>query len=244
MTKLVCPQCQHENESARIYCHDCGARLDRSALAKEKPTSEDPQAAQRRLKSMFDPHRAKIRHYFFQFSKVLLGSCAAAAVIQMITPPEVPPRPKAVGLSSAIGLDLESAAMAHKATELRYSEAQVNAYVSSKLTSKQAALSNLLHFERALVHFDDGRCRVTVERSLYGYSLHSATESAVTLTDGKFVVSNRGGAIGRMPFHPQLMQFAGFLFSDLWEAFDRERKSLAKMSAITLQPQTVVITAK
>src|SRR6516225_2034765 len=31
--QLTCPDCQRENEAERIYCHDCGARLDRSALA-------------------------------------------------------------------------------------------------------------------------------------------------------------------------------------------------------------------
>ena len=30
---LVCPDCQHENEPQRIYCHSCGARLDRSKLS-------------------------------------------------------------------------------------------------------------------------------------------------------------------------------------------------------------------
>ena len=36
MTKLICPDCQHENELERIYCHNCGARLDRTGLIKEK----------------------------------------------------------------------------------------------------------------------------------------------------------------------------------------------------------------
>ena len=44
MIKLVCPECQRQNEPERIYCHDCGARLDRSALAKVAPKVEDPKA--------------------------------------------------------------------------------------------------------------------------------------------------------------------------------------------------------
>ena len=34
VTKLVCPDCRHENEPERIYCHNCGARLDRSGAYK------------------------------------------------------------------------------------------------------------------------------------------------------------------------------------------------------------------
>ena len=47
--KLVCPECRRENEAERIYCHECGARLDRSKMAKIKSKEEDPKDAQRRL---------------------------------------------------------------------------------------------------------------------------------------------------------------------------------------------------
>ena len=70
---LVCPECRRENEPERIYCHDCGARLDRSALAKEKAKEEDPKATQRRVAKMFDPRRGLLRRRFFQGSKLLLG---------------------------------------------------------------------------------------------------------------------------------------------------------------------------
>jgi len=94
MIKLVCPECRRENEPERIYCHDCGARLDRTALAKIAPKGEDAKETQRRLRTMLDPQRAKIRHLFFKTSKVILGAMTAAAIIQMILPPDMPPRPK------------------------------------------------------------------------------------------------------------------------------------------------------
>lgn len=59
--KLLCPECQRENESERVYCHDCGARLDRSAVA---PTKEPPKDTHKRLKKFFDPQRARIRYFF------------------------------------------------------------------------------------------------------------------------------------------------------------------------------------
>jgi len=37
MTKIVCGECRHENEAERIYCHNCGERLDRSMAAAQKP---------------------------------------------------------------------------------------------------------------------------------------------------------------------------------------------------------------
>ena len=244
MIKLICPECRHENEPERIYCHDCGARLDRSALAKVVPKGEDAKETHRRLRTLLDPNRAKMRLMFFKVSKLVLGSCALAAFIQMLLPPDVPPRVKSAEFPPQINLELENAIMNHGVTPLRYTEAQVNAYLGNALKSKQAALSKLLQFERAIVQFDENVCRVTAERSLLGYSVFTATASKVTLQDGKIVASNDGGSIGRLPIHPALMKYGDLIFSDLWTALERERKSVSKMGAIEFHPQAVVLTPK
>jgi hypothetical protein len=244
MIKLVCPECRRENEPERIYCHDCGARLDRSALAKVVPKGEDAKETQRRLRAMLDPQRAKMRLMFFKVSKLILGALLLAALIQMLLPPDVPARVKSDEFPPQINLDLENAATSRGAAPLRYTETQVNLYLGNALKSKQAALSNVLQFERALVNFDEGVCRITAERSLFGYSLFTATSSKVAIENGKLVPSNVGGSIGRMPIHPMMMKYADIIFSDLWTALDREKKAVAKMGAIEFQPQTVVLTPK
>jgi len=244
MIKLLCPECRRENEPERIYCHDCGARLDRTVLAKAVPKGEDAKETQRRLRTLLDPQRAKMRLLFFKVSKLILGALAAAAVVQMLLPPDVPPRAKSGEFPPQINLDLENAAMNHNAPPLRYTEAQVNAYLGSALKSKQAALSKVLQFERATVGFDESVCRITAERSLFGFSLFTGTSSTVTLDNGTLKSANNGGKIGRLPIHPLVMKYADPIFADLWTALDRERKSVAKMSAIEFHPQAVVLTPK
>jgi hypothetical protein len=244
MIKLVCPECRRENEPERIYCHDCGARLDRTALAKEGPKGEDASETRRRLKSMLDPQRARMRLMFFKLSKLILGALVAAAIIQMILPPDVPPRTKTGDFPPQINLDLENATMNHGVAPLQYTEAQVNAYLGSALKSKQAALNNVLQFERAIVTFDESVCRITVERSLFGLSLFTTTSNRVTVQNGTVTASNLGGSIGRLPVHPLLMKYGDLLFSDVWKALDRERKAIAKMSAIEFHPHAVVLIPK
>jgi len=244
MIKLVCPECHHQNEPERIYCHDCGARLDRSVLAKVAPKQEDAKETQRRLRSMLDPGRAKMRLTCFRISKIILGSCALAVLIQMLQPPvHLPERVNNVELQQ-INLDLETASMSHSAAPLRYTEAQVNAYLVNVVKSKQAALSKLLQFERALVNFDEGVCRITAERSLFGVSVFPAISYNVTLQNGTLTASNNGGSIGRLPIHPIMMKFGDMLFTDLWAALDREKKSVSKMGAIEFHPQTVVLSPR
>ena len=244
MIKLVCPECRRDNEPERIYCHDCGARLDRTALAKIAPKGEDVKETQRRLRTMLDPQRAKMRLLFFRVSKLILGAAATAAIVQMVLPPDVPARAKTGDFPPQINLDIENAAMTHGVAPLQYTEAQVNAYLGGALRSKQAALSKLLQFERAFVNFDENLVRVTCERSLFGFSLFTATSSKVALQDGKLTATNNGGSIGRMPVHPLLMKYADPLFADLWAALDRERKSVSKMSALEFHREAVVLTPK
>ncbi|HEY6071289.1 MAG TPA: zinc ribbon domain-containing protein [Chthoniobacterales bacterium] len=244
MIKLVCPECRRENEPERICCHECGARLDRSVLAKVAPKREDVKETQKRLRTMLDPQRAKIRHLFFKTSKVILGALVTAAIVQMIRPSEMPARPRMGDFPPQINLDLENAALNHSTAPMQYTEAQVNAYLGNALKSKQEALSKLLHFERAIVKFDENLCSVTAERSLFGFSFFTTTSSKVTLQNNTLTAANNGGKIGRLPIHPLLMKYADFLFADLWAALDRERKSVARMGAIEFRPQAVVLTPK
>jgi hypothetical protein len=243
MIKLVCPECQRQNEPERIYCHDCGARLDRSALAKVAPKTEDPKVTQRRLRQLLDPGRIKMRLMFFKISKLILGACALAVVIQMLRPPETPERAKNVELQQ-INLDLENAITSHSAAPLQYSEAQVNNYLVSVVKNKHAALSKYLEFERALINVDEGSCRITAERSLLGFSVFHAISYNVALKNGTLTASPTGGSIGLMPIHPMIMKYGDVLFTDLWAALDREKKSVSKMEAIEFHPKAVVLIPK
>lgn len=239
---LVCPECRKENEPERIYCHDCGARLDRTALSKGSDAAETPEQEHKRVKAIFDPHGARIRQVFFKTAKVILAALITAAVIEMLLPPDLPAPSKSVGLASSINMDMEEAARTHSAAPLRYTDEQVNAYLASTLKTKTAALNGIMKFDRALVKFDENSCRLTTARSLYGMPFYAGATYRVALRDGAVVAEPQGGSMGRMPLHPQLMKYCGFLFNDVAQALDRERKSLAKMAAIEFHPQVVAIT--
>ena len=55
---LTCEQCGHENEAERVYCHNCGGKLDRSLLPKEDPktsTQAAVEAARKHVAKMTNP---------------------------------------------------------------------------------------------------------------------------------------------------------------------------------------------
>ena len=238
MTKLVCGECRHENEAERIYCHNCGERLDRSAAAAQKPMV-DPTETHRRLQKMLGPP-SRVRHNFFAVSKLVLAAVAAAALVEMALPPELPAPTKIV--SPQIDLDLENAHL--RPSPLEYSQDQINAYLTYRLISKKKALTYpFLTFVRATASFREGACTITMERSLFGYSIFSRTSHRVETNAGKIAATNVGGWIGRLPIHPVVMQFGDIIFADLWSALDRERKLIGKMGAVNFHESSVTISA-
>src|SRR5438105_12657506 len=125
-TRIACSECRHENEPERLYCHNCGARLDRSGATQEK-TAHDPRESHRRLQKMLAPPN-QFRRNFFNVSKLVLAAAAVAAVVQIALPPDVPAPSKA--LPSQIDLEVENVASHQRPGPLEYSQDQINAYLA------------------------------------------------------------------------------------------------------------------
>jgi hypothetical protein len=127
---------------------------------------------------------------------------------------------------------------------MQFSEESVNAYLASALKRKKEKLNHpLINFERALVAFSEGNCRVTIERSIFGYSVFTSGDYAVQIEGGKVKASPRSGSIGRMPIDPNVMPYAGFLFSDVVAAMDHEHKLLNKVGSIQLHEKEIAVTS-
>lgn len=235
--KIICAECRHENEAERIYCHNCGERLDRSAVIAKKK-AEDPTETHRRLRKMLEgPSRT--RQNFFTASKLVLAAAATAGLVQMILPPEFP---EAVKTTSPVQLDLALEQALMKGQELNFSQQDVNAYLSSRMAAKKKTLNKpFLDFGRAAVVFKEGSFVIGWQRLFFGYPLYSQTSFRMDSNGGKMAPVRTGGWIGRMPIHPALMKYADIIYADFWSSLDRERKLLLKMSTVTIHDGSVTI---
>jgi hypothetical protein len=243
--QLTCPECRRDNEAERIYCHDCGARLDRSALAGRKNGKvETSEELHRRMRGMFSQRRVRARLLFNKIAKVILIAFATAAVVEILIAPDVPPAVKSEGFPPQINLSLETLTESRQPQSMQFSEEGVNAYLANALKRKKEKLNHpLISFKRGLVAFTEGNCRVTVERSIFGYSIFTSGDYAVQIEGGKVTASPKSGAIGRMPVDLHVMQYAGFLFSDAVAAMDREHKLLNKVGSIQLREKEIIVAA-
>ena len=245
MSKLICPDCQHENETERIYCHHCGARLDRTGVIKERGSEEEASERSRQhLKKMFDPNRGRWKYIARRWVKMLLGAFCLAVVIVLLLPPDLPPAPKQADFAPMINMDIVSALSSQQPASLVYSEEQVNSYLASLLKRKDSpAQQGILPLRRLFVQFQEGQCNIHTERRLFGLSLYGGSAYRVALEGGQIKTSNVGGYIGRMPIHPMVMKYAHVLFGKAWQTLERERKSVARLAGIEFHPQSVTLIA-
>jgi hypothetical protein len=243
--RLVCQECRRENEPERIYCHDCGTRLHHSELGLRSDAERETAAEiHKRVSGMFAQRGARARAFAIKFLKVLAGAGAAAVVLLMLLPPaNLPPVTKSDSLPPQISLDLESMTQFHRPQQLRYSEAEVNAYLAYVLGKKKHVLDHVvLDFDRAAAALQPDRGLFLVGRSIFGYSVYSGGVFTLELQSGKINATPVSGAIGRLPIHPKLMQHCAFLFNDVLGALDRERKLLAHVRSIQMRDKEILFT--
>jgi hypothetical protein len=240
--RILCPECRRENEAERVYCHDCGARLDRTAVKAKKEPVQD---THKRVQRMFDPHRAKLKAFAVSFGKLLFAAGLVALIVDIALPPDVPAPSKKPILTSSIRIDLESMLAKHQPPLKEITDEQANAFLASALHSKQANLEKpLLNFKRAVVLFHEQRCAVSVQRALLGYwSLYTTCVYSPTVSNGKLTAKIEGGYIGRLPVHPKIAQHMGVLLGDVASALGQDMKLVAKTGGIELHEKTVTLKA-
>ena len=242
--RLICPDCRRENEPERIYCHGCGARLDHSALQRRDDQGESAEEVHRRVAGMFDARRGRARALAMKWAKLIAGAGLAAVLVLMLLPPaNLAPAKKSETLPPQISLDLETLTQYHKPPQLRYSEEETNsylAYILGRKKEKEKLDHFLLEFDRAVAAFQPGRCNLTVGRSIFGYSVYLSNDFAVESTNGNVNAASMGGAIGRLPVHPALMQHASFLFNDVAAALERERKLIAHTGSVQVGDKEII----
>lgn len=241
MTKLICPDCQHENETERIYCHNCGARLDRSGLAKESSDEAHAEEKTRQhLKKMFAPNRGLGKAVALKFAKVLLSAFCLAVVIVMLLPPDLPAAPKIYDFAPLINMDMVSAVSSQRPAALVYDENQVNSYLAAVLRRKDSpAQQGFVPLRRFFVQFEESQCTVHLERRIFRLSIFCGNTYRVGIADGRIVATSEGGYIGRMPIPATIMKYSGLLFSRAWDCLARERNSISHFARIEFHPRSV-----
>lgn len=247
--KLICKQCNYENEPERVYCHNCGAKLDRSLLPKEpaKSVKESEEKARKRVRKLVNPARGFFTNWHRSLFSVLASAVSIAAVIQMARPPAgVPPVPTKddlLGAPQVIQL-IEDLQMYNTPQTSKLSEQQINLYLATAVRTRGDTSADYFKFERAFVNLGKDVIKITAQESAFGYPIYAGASYKLSIAGGKLVATNVGGNLGRMPVHPMLMEYCGSAFQQLWSALQHEKSLLDNMQRVTVQPDAFIFVTK
>ena len=123
-------------------------------------------------------------------------------------------------------------------------EDMINTYLAGALKSKGDTSDDYFKFDRAFVNLSKDVIRITAQESAFGYPIYAGSSYKVNMSGGKIVATSVGGNIGRMPIHPLLMEYSGFIFQSLWDAMQREKDAMDKMQSVSVEPGQFVFTTK
>lgn len=245
---LNCKQCNYENEPERVYCHNCGSKLDRSIIPKdEKGPKESPEKARKRIKRMTNPSSNSVKRELSSFVNSLVWAAVVAAILQMARPAADLPGAKKNELPKLITSDMQSLLEAPQSTGAIFSEFDVNAYLKSrvKATNVDDWLSIATAYEGTFVRLHPGVSHIILERSLFGYPIYFTTDYRMEIKDGKLTETNIAGTVGRLAIHPILLQWTNkAFFGSLWKTMTKTYDELKKMKSVQIYEGSIVLISR
>lgn len=245
---LPCKQCGYVNEPERVYCHNCGSKLDRSILPKESEVRrEKPEKAQRRIKKMTNPAGGGAMREVKAFGKTILYAVVVAGLIQMVREPADVPENKNELATRFVSSELMELANSPQPRALAFSETDLNLVLKQQIkAAKNSPVVPGIQFERAYTKLTPGNAQIGVEQTVWGYPLHAAMGYRPEFQNGTFRPVLISGNIGRLPVHPAVMEYVSyaFPFRKLWAAMKREGEYLQKMQDIRVEQGRVVLVSR
>jgi hypothetical protein len=239
--KLTCAQCGYENEPERVYCHNCGTKLDRSVLPKETVSQQENLAkARRRIKKMTNPGQgvALVK----TFIHTLIWSALVAIVYLMLSPPRDLPTKQDESNATVITGDIDTANESRASQTLQFTQADLSSHLRNRIKGKPGPIPGL-ELKRPYVQLEEGKTTIGMEQSLWGYSLYPSIQYQVTVENGTWKPEKVGFRVGRLGIHPSI-PWMDSLFTNALAGLKQERALLDRAQQITVSKGRVVIVTR
>jgi hypothetical protein len=244
--QLTCGACGFSNEPERVYCHNCGAKLDRSLLPVVEPEkdSESADSARRRIRRMTNPAGYSFGQFFKSLLAVAFWAALIAAVALIVRKPDGVPETKNDLPARLVQSELMEVTQSPVPRTISFTEADVNGALKQSLKRAGSGGVPGVDFERVYATLAPGILHIGVEQSLFGFQIYSGVDYQLTVAGGKFTPALVGGNLGRLPVHPELMKYSDFAFQKLWTALKREHDQMERMQSITIGKGVIVLVTK
>jgi len=238
---LTCPKCNFENELGRIFCHQCGNKLD---LDKIKAPTEGAKMRRRAAIGARKTFRTVIE-------LAIAGGVILAIWLMCVVPDSQPIKPTNAELVAVDikRLDLGQLVNGRKPGVMQVTEGELNTFLNTLGLEKPKETGVMFAPVMVRVDFGDGTVKVNYVGELrFGGPVHKqfcfGLAGTPTVGKGTFVFKPTGAWVGKLPIHPKLIELTGGfqnIFAKLFTRLDNERNSLDRLSSITITPEKAVL---
>jgi hypothetical protein len=212
MTGIKCGQCGHDNDLTRVFCQNCGTRLERGD---QTPVAAGPSVTpvpvKRKSKSQGPSAIAMIGQLLRAIVSIAFFGAVLALFIQLGRAPEgIPAASTTIDEAAASGLydALKAVTVSpFRRPPMEIKQEQINNYLASRLTSASSSGPSLgAQFVRVFVVLNDGSFQFYVERKYLGLSVYFRIDCEPLSSQEGASAIVKGGAIGHVPLHPVILR--------------------------------------
>lgn len=243
---LCCANCGYDNDPTRVYCHNCGLRLEHSEVSAPAPTGfTDPSEIEKRMRQAKKRKHLPWGMYFRALVKLVIFIGVVAALVLAFLPPDDVPAPRAPDEASASrisSLITDSASAPGKRSFAVPSSDLVN-WLLSVVKFRGTSGVGVLQPERFYAVPGHGDVRLGIEASLpVGPHLYFEGVYAPRSEGGGFGIEARRYSIGRLPLPSVAGIIASRQFAGLADALSGPLSQLSRASDIVITPATTTLT--
>lgn len=240
---LTCPKCNYDNELGRIFCHQCGTKLDLNQI---KASGHGGKSLKRR-------DSPSVGRIVLRVVEVAVVAVILWGTYLMWQVPDVKPvTSTAEDQSSAEKkrLTLERAIDQRKAATIQLSEAEANSYLERLGFEKGDDKSLRIAPTSIQIEFEQGAVGLVMlgQLEIGGAArkkIYLKCRGVVSVEHGELTFKPVAAVFGAVPIHPRILESTSFMqhhFSELIRNLQEERKLLGKLTAITVEPHRVLLT--
>ncbi len=238
---LQCPKCKFENELGRIFCHQCGNKLD---LNQVKPPTEGARIRRRVALST-----GRLLRVFVELA--LAGVLILGVVLVCMVPEVARVQPTNADLIAADTkrLALHQLVNGRRAGKIEVTTVELNAFLHSLSFEKPKGTG--IEVVPVILRCDFAEGKLTMgflgELRLGNHArkqLYLDMTGIPAIEKGRFVFKPLGGHVGALPVPQKLLELTDLFdryFSGLLGRLGDERDSLNKLSSITVTGERVIL---
>ena len=245
---IPCTKCNYVNEVQRIYCHNCGEKLDRSKVIEQQEQAARQTAAQQPKKAQSLKPRIKTQETSNRWLKPLLRTiCYAALTAALIlaalppvaTPPASPTLPSRPEAARSV---VESVLMASAGSSATISPQAVNDYL--RVYGKVAKLSEgWVETKRAFAILDNDTIQINLENSVKGAPFYVGAAFRVVTENHRIAVTPLHINIGRLKLPPIAMPLISRFITPLLQGLETEHQLVNKLGGLVITKEGITVSS-